>query len=160
MDRWWAGDFATEAKCLNALDRLRWPEGFRCPYCACDESWRVSKNPERFDHFTRICRKCDRRTSLTVETVLEKCRIPWVVFFEGVRQFVRFDGAKMSGREFCRRISQKQKVSFHTAKRLQGLLHRLVPGADVHSWERLFKQNLLTKQAVYRALGAEHGFEW
>jgi predicted RNA-binding Zn-ribbon protein involved in translation (DUF1610 family) len=36
-----ASRFATEAACRDYLIQLRWPDGFRCPHCGGQESWRL-----------------------------------------------------------------------------------------------------------------------
>jgi len=38
----WQKKFSTQGKCLAHLARLRWTEGFQCPYCGHDHSYFIS----------------------------------------------------------------------------------------------------------------------
>ena len=35
--------FPDEEACLRYLERVRWPDGFRCPGCAHGEAWRTQR---------------------------------------------------------------------------------------------------------------------
>lgn len=40
--------FSTEEACRERLFTLRWPEGFRCPKCGCQESYRIENRMALF----------------------------------------------------------------------------------------------------------------
>jgi len=69
--------FGTEAQCEAALERTRWPEGFRCPHCG------------QADHYVlRIgrrksfqCRGCRKQTSLIVGTLFQGTKLALTVWF-------------------------------------------------------------------------------
>ena len=61
--------FRTEEDCLAYLERIRWPDGFRCPACGGCESWRMQRG-------RHLCRSCRRQVSVTVGTVLQDTRKP------------------------------------------------------------------------------------
>src|SRR5438552_1854130 len=62
--------FATEEACADYLERIRWPNGFRCPRCDFDRAWRlVSRRLYE-------CARCHRQTSLTAGTPLRGTRKP------------------------------------------------------------------------------------
>ena len=66
--------FPDDAACLDYLDWLRWPEGFRCPYCGCTTSWQLSRGERR-------CTDCRRRVSRTAGTIFQDTRTPLTVWF-------------------------------------------------------------------------------
>lgn len=66
--------FATEAACRDYLERLRWPDGFRCPCCAQQRGWRTRRG-------TWFCAECERQTSATAGTIFEGTRKPLRVWF-------------------------------------------------------------------------------
>ena len=69
--------FGTEAQCVDALQRQRWPGGFECPRCATREPYRVT-------HGRRTvlqCRTCRHQTSLTAGTMLDSTKLPLRMWF-------------------------------------------------------------------------------
>ena len=54
--------FPDEDRCLAYLERLRWPDGFRCPACGGTEAWRTARG-----HL--LCSSCRRQTSVTAGTI-------------------------------------------------------------------------------------------
>lgn len=73
FDAW----FATEEDCARYMQRLRWPQGFRCPGCGNQEAWLTARR-------TLFCTRCRRQTSVTVGTVFEKTRMPLRVWFQAI----------------------------------------------------------------------------
>jgi transposase-like protein len=71
--------FPDEAHCVAYLEETRWPDGFECPYC----DWRG--DPYRFENRPEVlrCRNCQRDTSLTAGTIMERSRTPICVWFWG-----------------------------------------------------------------------------
>ena len=69
--------FATEDLCLRYLGSLRWPDGFRCPYCGHGEAWKTRAALYK-------CRKCRRRTSVTTGTIFHGTRKPLRLWFEAI----------------------------------------------------------------------------
>lgn len=69
--------FPSDGACMDYLDWLRWPDGFRCPHCGAADAGR--------DHSGRYrCKGCRRRVSVTAGTIFDKTRIPMTVWFEAV----------------------------------------------------------------------------
>ncbi|MDA8316387.1 MAG: IS1595 family transposase, partial [Actinomycetota bacterium] len=68
--RWFPDDVA----CLDYLDWLRWPEGFRCPRCASTTGWRLTDG--RWS-----CGGCAHRASPTAGTIFHGTRTPLTVWF-------------------------------------------------------------------------------
>ena len=70
MRAWFPDDDA----CLDYLDWLRWPAGFRCPSCGCTTCWELSRGERR-------CTGCRRRASRTAGTIFQDTRTPLTVWF-------------------------------------------------------------------------------
>ena len=66
--------FPDEVACRRYLERLRWPDGFRCPGCGQARGWRSGR-----DRWT--CSTCQRQTSVTAGTVFADTRSPLRTWF-------------------------------------------------------------------------------
>lgn len=69
--RSWFGD---DVACIDYLGRLRWPDGFVCPKCGCDRSWRTGKRQW-------VCAQCAQRTSAMAGTIFHRTRTPISTWF-------------------------------------------------------------------------------
>jgi transposase-like protein len=69
--------FPDEVSCLEYLARLRWPEGFICPRCACVRSWRTGAG-------LWMCVGCGRKTSVTAGTIFHRTRTPLSTWFAAI----------------------------------------------------------------------------
>ena len=69
--------FPNEAACAAYLERARWPKGFVCLKCG------TTGDPFRFENRTGVlrCRHCERDTSLTSGTVMERTHTPLSIWF-------------------------------------------------------------------------------
>jgi transposase-like protein len=70
FDEW----FSCDAACIEYLQRVRWPAGFRCPVCNGDSAWQTARGLLR-------CSKCQRQTSATAGTIFEGTRKPLRTWF-------------------------------------------------------------------------------
>lgn len=102
--------FPDERACLDYLERLRWPQGFRCPACGSKEGWRTKRD-------LWVCRACERQTSVTAGTLFAGTRTPLLNWFAAIWQLV----------------SQKQGMSALGFKRAMGL------GSYETAWAHLHK---------------------
>jgi transposase-like protein len=66
--------FPDDEACLDYLEWLRWPEGFRCPRCGGGAGWRLSSG--RWE-----CAACGRQTSVTAGTIFHRSRTPLQIWF-------------------------------------------------------------------------------
>ena len=71
--------FGSEEACLAYLERLRWPEGFRCPGCGHDDAWRTRRR-------LWVCRACQRQSSASAGTLLAGTRTPLSSWFAAIWQ--------------------------------------------------------------------------
>ena len=69
--------FATEEGCARYVQRLRWPDGFRCPECGGEKAWLTARS-------LLHCARCQRQTSLTAGTLFEGTRKPLRVWFQAM----------------------------------------------------------------------------
>ena len=72
-------EFSTEDACTTHLSRMRWPNGFVCHECGCDQVWYI-KTRKVFD-----CKGCRKTTSLTAGTIFHDTRTPllkwyWIIY--------------------------------------------------------------------------------
>lgn len=67
MDR-----YGSEAQCAQALARLRWPRGFRCPRCDGTDHYRVSQGAR----VLMQCQGCRHQASLTAGTMMDSTKLP------------------------------------------------------------------------------------
>ena len=103
--------FLTEKSCQEYLYQARWPDGFICPRCSHQKSWKMQSGLFR-------CAGCKYHLSVTAGTIFQDSRIPLRVWFRAIWHMV----------------SQKHGVSALGLQRVLGLtryettwtmLHRL-----------------------------------
>ncbi len=73
FDEW----FASEEACWDYLQRLRWPDGFRCPACDETRAWKTARGSLR-------CAGCQRQTSPIAGTIFEGTRKPLRTWFQAM----------------------------------------------------------------------------
>lgn len=69
--------YGTEASCVDALFRARWPAGFACPVCAEKAHSTFLRGGCRYWQ----CRACRHQTSLVSGTLFEHSRLPLTTWF-------------------------------------------------------------------------------
>ena len=67
--------FPDDAACLDYLEWLRWPFGFRCPRCDGAAGWRLSSGRWQ-------CSACAHQASVTAGTIFHRTRTPLRLWFE------------------------------------------------------------------------------
>jgi len=102
--------FSEEEDRLAYLERLRWPEGFRCPACGASDAWKTKRG-------LWLCGACRRQSSVTAGTLFAGTRTPLGQWFAAIWQLV----------------SQKQGMSALGLKRAMGL------GSYETAWAHLHK---------------------
>jgi transposase-like protein len=68
--------FGTEAQCEAALERARWPEGFRCPHCGGASHYVLRVGARK--NFQ--CSACQRQTSLIAGTLFQGTQLALTVW--------------------------------------------------------------------------------
>lgn len=67
--------FKTEHECISFLFKIRWPNGFTCPFCN-------RHQPETAPAYNVACRYCRKQTSITSQTVMHGSKnslISWML---------------------------------------------------------------------------------
>ena len=67
--------FPDDAACLDYLDWLRWPDGFRCTHFGCETGWRLPAGGWS-------CAGCRKRVRVLAGTIFQDTRTPLTVWFE------------------------------------------------------------------------------
>ncbi len=73
FDEW----FSAEEECIKYLQRLRWPEGFRCPSCDGRKGWQMATGLIR-------CSICKQKTSAIAGTIFQGTRKPLRLWFQAM----------------------------------------------------------------------------
>jgi transposase-like protein len=68
-------NYGTEAQCVEALFKWRWPDGFRCPQCG-SGAHSVIKTRKLYQ-----CSKCHHQTLLISGTIFEQTKLPLTAWF-------------------------------------------------------------------------------
>lgn len=69
--------FSTEEQCLEFIKKIRFPTGYHCPKCDCNEHWLNNRN-------LMVCKACKYELSVTSGTFFHKNKLPLVVVFRTV----------------------------------------------------------------------------
>ncbi len=77
--------FGTEVQCEAALERLRWPQGFRCPHCGESRHCVLRIGARKIFQ----CGACRKRTSLIAGTVIQATKLVLTVWFLAIYSSVR-----------------------------------------------------------------------
>jgi hypothetical protein len=70
-------DYGTETQCEQALEALRWPEGFRCPRCAGAAHYVVRDGVRKVFQ----CATCRHQASLIAGTIFQGTKLPLTIWF-------------------------------------------------------------------------------
>ena len=73
-------DYGTEAQCEQALEAVRWPEGFRCPRCDGTAHYVVRDGVRKVFQ----CAACRHQTSLIAGTLFQGTKLPLTTWFLAV----------------------------------------------------------------------------
>ena len=103
--------FGSERACANALEKMRWPDGFVCPKCRHTKASRITTR--------RLlqCSICHHQVSLTSGTIFHKTRTPLLKWFWAI-YLVGQDKGGVS----AMRLSKQLELGYKTA---WTMLHKL-----------------------------------
>jgi transposase-like protein len=69
--------YGTEEQCELALEKARWPNGFRCPLCRGEQHGLVyGRRLKRYQ-----CRSCGHQATVTAGTILQATKLPLTTWF-------------------------------------------------------------------------------
>ena len=113
--------YGTEERCEAALEKARWPDGFRCPRCDGHEHGLVyGRRLKRYQ-----CRTCGHQATLTAGTIMQATKLPLTTWFQA---FYLIGQAKtgISSLELSRHLG----VNYDTAWLLHNKILRAMSDRD------------------------------
>lgn len=96
--------YGTEEACFQALEELRWPDGFSCPTCGHAKGHRLAHRS------LMQCASCRSQTSITAGTILHSTKLPLTTWFRAMYHLTQSKNG-ISAMELMRRLG----VSYNTA---------------------------------------------
>lgn len=106
--------YGSEAQCVEALIRARWPNGFVCPRCAGTAASRLERNQQPLWQ----CKACRTQTSLTAGTPMADTKLPLRLWWLAIYLVSQAKNG-VSGLELARQLG----VCYRTAWRIK---HKLM----------------------------------
>ena len=70
-------DYGTQAQCEQALEAIRWPQGFHCPRCSHEAHYVLRGST----HKVFQCNACRHQASLIAGTVFQCTKLPLTIWF-------------------------------------------------------------------------------
>jgi transposase-like protein len=113
--------YGIEEQCEAALEKARWPDGFRCPRCGGHEHGLVYGR--RLKHYQ--CRTCGHQATLTAGTIMQATKLPLTTWFQA---FYLIGQAK-TGVSFLE-LSRHLGVNYDTAWLLHNKILRAMSDRD------------------------------
>lgn len=81
-------EFTTENQCLDYLEKMRWPQGVRCPICGHDSVSRIEREAESKNKRNRFYQclepSCRQQFSATAGTIFHDSHLPLTKWFLAV----------------------------------------------------------------------------
>ena len=72
--------YGTEVQCEDAVEKSKWPQGYRCPKCECDHAYVYRKNAIKVFQ----CRDCRKQVTLTEGTIFQSTKLTLIQWFQGM----------------------------------------------------------------------------
>lgn len=107
--------YGTEEKCREALEKMRWPGGFRCPCCGGEGSWQLKRRG------LMQCRKCRRQSSLTAGTIFHDTKLPLVIWFLAIYLLTQSKNG-VSSLELARQLGVSQNTAWKVKHKLMQVM--------------------------------------
>lgn len=106
--------FPTEEDCINYIFKLRWPEGYYCPRCNCNENWKISASKYK-------CRKCKYQTTVTAGTIFHHTHISLRQWFQAI-WFMSMQGRSTTAVKLEEEIKVGNRTAQTMVKRIRSLM--------------------------------------
>ena len=114
--------FATEQACIEYLALLRWPDGYRCSKCGCQESYQLRVRPRVF-----MCSACNHQESVTAGTILQSHQAALLMWFWAAYLLIQ-DKRGISAKQLSRELNLSLRHSLdHAAQAQTGLVRKAGP---------------------------------
>lgn len=104
--------FPDDEACLAYLEKLRWPNGFRCPNCGHDVGYRIEGR--------RVvqCAVCRHQTSATAGTIFHKTKTPLLKWFWMV-YLIAQDKGGVSTLKLSKDLGMHYDTAWHIAHKIR-----------------------------------------
>ncbi len=75
-----------DGQCREHLEKVRWPDGPRCPKCGSLEHWTINRRKPGKNQVARLyrCKACKKQYTVTVGTIFEDSHIPLHKWFVAI----------------------------------------------------------------------------
>lgn len=108
-------DFDTDASCRGVLERLRWPQGVRCPRCESEKVYRADPR-KQFD-----CSLCGYQFSVTAGTIFHDSHLPLPVWFTAT--YLICESKKgISSNQLKRTLGVSYKTAWYLSHRIRAAM--------------------------------------
>jgi transposase-like protein len=112
--------FADEEKCRTYLEKLRWPDGVKCPRCKADKVYSILKR----DQF--VCDSCKYQFSVTAGTIFHDSRLPLWKWF--LATYLMAESKKgMSANQLKRTLAVSYKTAWYLCHRIRKAMTEVNP---------------------------------
>jgi transposase-like protein len=104
--------FPTDNDCLNHLEKVRWSDGPRCPYCGSDKA--TARPKERRYH----CGNCNTPYSVTVGTIFHDTKLDLQKWFLAISLILNAKKS-ISARQLARDIGVNKDTAWYMRMRIR-----------------------------------------
>ena len=113
-------DFADENKCRAYIEKLRWPDGVRCPACQSEKISRIAAR-HQFD-----CDSCRYQFSATAGTIFHDTHLPLWKWF--LATYLLCESKKgMSANQLSRMLKTTYKTAWYLSHRIRAAMLEVAP---------------------------------
>ena len=112
-------NYGTEEQCHQALYKWRWPSGFNCPECGCQQ-YCVIKTRRLYQ-----CNRCHHQTSVISGTIFEQTKLPLTKWFLAIHLITQ-SKTGLSALSLMRHLG----VSYNTAWRMKQKIMQVMKERD------------------------------
>ena len=126
--------YGTEEDCRNRLFKVRWPSGFICPQCGCNQYYTVTTRN------LYQCTSCKHQSSLISGSIFESSKLPLTTWFLAI-YFITQSKHGLSALHLRRLLG----ISVNAAFRMKQKIQHVMKSAD----DSLRLENLVELDDVY-----------
>ena len=110
--------YGTEEQCVDYLEKLKWPNGFKCEECDHDDCYRY-KSGSRTVYECKLCRKSHR---LTANTLFHRTKIELRKWFLAIHQISQSKNS-VSALELHRHIDVNYKTAWLMKQKIMQMMY-------------------------------------
>jgi hypothetical protein len=107
---------STEYSCIEYLAKLRWPNGYKCQKCGCENAYQI-----KVKHRVFQCSECRFQESVTAETLVLRTRTPLVKWFWAA-YLLSHDKRGISAKQLSRELDLHSATAWTMLHKLRRVL--------------------------------------